>query len=59
LFSFSKRNIPPSNQVLHQMLQTLAENIADYACYMADSGAQVIQIFDSWAATLSPRGERL
>jgi len=42
-------------KVLHQMLQILAENIGDYACYMADSGAQVIQIFDSWAATLSPR----
>ena len=42
--------------VLHQMLTRLAENIGAYACYMADSGAQIIQIFDSWAATLSPRG---
>ncbi len=42
--------------VLHQMLAILAENLGDYACYMADSGAQVIQVFDSWAATLSPRG---
>jgi uroporphyrinogen decarboxylase len=43
--------------VLHQMLSVLAENIGDYACFMADHGAQVIQVFDSWAATLSARGE--
>lgn len=41
--------------VLHQMLTVLAENIGDYACYMIDHGAQVIQVFDSWAATLSAR----
>jgi len=42
-------------EVLHKMLNILAENIGDYACYLADSGAQVIQVFDSWAATLSAR----
>ena len=41
--------------VLHQMLHTLADNIGEYACYQVEQGAQVIQVFDSWAATLSPR----
>ena len=42
-------------QVLHQMLSILAENIGEYACYQIEQGAQILQVFDSWAATLSPR----
>lgn len=42
-------------KLLHQMLDILADNIGDYACYQIESGAQVIQVFDSWAGTLSPR----
>jgi len=38
--------------LLHDILNLVAENIADYACYQIDSGAQVIQIFDSWAGHL-------
>ena len=41
-------------KVLHAMLKKLAENIGDYAIFQIDSGAQVIQIFDSWAGNLSP-----
>jgi uroporphyrinogen decarboxylase len=40
--------------VLHEMLRRLAENIAEYALFQIDSGAQVIQLFDSWAGHLSP-----
>jgi uroporphyrinogen decarboxylase len=40
--------------ILHTMLRRLAYNIADYAIYQIESGAQVIQIFDSWAGNLSP-----
>ena len=36
------------------MLDKLADNIGDYACFQIDSGAQVIQLFDSWAGNLSP-----
>lgn len=43
-----------SPQVLHAMLDRLAENIGDYACFQIESGAQVIQVFDSWAGNLSP-----
>ena len=41
-------------ELLHNMLKLLAENIGIYANYQIESGAQVIQIFDSWAGHLSP-----
>jgi len=41
-------------KVLHAMLLRLAENIGDYALFQIENGAQVIQIFDSWAGNLSP-----
>ena len=40
--------------VLHAMLDKLADNIGDYAIFQIESGAQVIQVFDSWAGNLSP-----
>ena len=36
------------------MLETLAANIAEYANFQIECGAQVIQVFDSWAGSLSP-----
>lgn len=43
-----------SPHILHAMLDKLADNIGDYAIYQIESGAQVIQIFDSWAGCLAP-----
>lgn len=40
--------------LLHSLLRKLAGMCADYACYQIASGAQVIQMFDSWAGQLSP-----
>lgn len=40
---------------MHGILKTLADNIGDYACFQIENGAQLIQIFDSWAGHLSPR----
>ncbi len=40
--------------LLHQLLAKLADAISTYACYQAECGAQVVQIFDSWAGQLSP-----
>jgi len=41
-------------QVLHQLLGFLAEQIATYVIYQIEQGAEVVQIFDSWAGQLSP-----
>jgi len=41
--------------LLHAILKNLADSIAEYALYQIESGAQLMQIFDSWAGHLSPR----
>jgi len=41
-------------EVLHAFLNHLTEAIIVYAGYQIESGAQVIQLFDSWAHHLSP-----
>jgi uroporphyrinogen decarboxylase len=41
-------------QLLHSILQHVTKQIAQYAIYQIESGAQLIQIFDSWAGHLSP-----
>jgi uroporphyrinogen decarboxylase len=44
--------------MLHQLLGKLADNIAAYVRYQIDCGAQVVQLFDSWAGQLSPMDYR-
>ena len=41
-------------ELLHTLLNHFAESIANYLRYQIDSGAQVVQMFDSWAGQLSP-----
>lgn len=41
-------------KVLHALLEKFATSMAKYIKYQADNGAQVVQIFDSWATELSP-----
>jgi uroporphyrinogen decarboxylase len=40
--------------MLHTLLGKLADNIATYVRYQIDCGAQVVQMFDSWAGQMSP-----
>lgn len=40
--------------MLHQLLAKLADSIARYVIYQIECGAQVVQIFDTWAGQLHP-----
>ena len=42
------------NQCMQMFLDELAEMIGNYACHQIECGAQVIQVFESWAHQLSP-----
>jgi uroporphyrinogen decarboxylase len=39
---------------VHRLLKNLEESMVAYGLYQIEQGAQVLQVFDSWAATLSP-----
>eukprot|EP00245_Coleochaete_scutata_P000855 TRINITY_DN11013_c0_g1_i1.p1 TRINITY_DN11013_c0_g1~~TRINITY_DN11013_c0_g1_i1.p1 ORF type:complete len:493 (+),score=99.18 TRINITY_DN11013_c0_g1_i1:113-1480(+) len=53
-FTVIKRLAFEQPQVLHALLNKLAESVIIYVRYQADKGAQAVQIFDSWATHLSP-----
>jgi uroporphyrinogen decarboxylase len=53
-YSVIKRMAFQEPALLHQLLGHLADSIATYVRYQIDSGAQVVQLFDSWAGQLSP-----
>eukprot|EP00521_Asterionellopsis_glacialis_P009554 CAMPEP_0195289658 /NCGR_PEP_ID=MMETSP0707-20130614/5842_1 /TAXON_ID=33640 /ORGANISM="Asterionellopsis glacialis, Strain CCMP134" /LENGTH=408 /DNA_ID=CAMNT_0040349685 /DNA_START=140 /DNA_END=1366 /DNA_ORIENTATION=- len=42
-------------KLLHSILKNIADSIGEYALYQIENGAQLIQIFDSWAGHLSAR----
>lgn len=42
-------------EMLHKFLSKIADAIATYVKYQIDCGAQVVQLFDSWAGQLSPQ----
>ncbi|MEF9994146.1 MAG: uroporphyrinogen decarboxylase [Acinetobacter sp.] len=54
-FRFIKQMMYAQPQVLHALLDHLAESVIDYLNAQIDAGAQAIQIFDSWGGALAHR----
>ncbi|KAL9255943.1 Uroporphyrinogen decarboxylase, chloroplastic-like protein [Drosera capensis] len=53
-FTKIKRLAFSEPEVLHSLLRKFTTSMSRYIKYQADSGAQAVQIFDSWATELSP-----
>ena len=54
-FSNVKKLIYNNPELAHNMLNKLTDAVADYLSAQISSGADAIQIFDTWAGILSPR----
>ena len=54
-YSIIKAMAFSESDMLHKLLDHFAISIGEYLKYQIKSGAQVVQIFDSWAGQLSPQ----
>ncbi|NAS00599.1 uroporphyrinogen decarboxylase [Acinetobacter haemolyticus] len=54
-FRFTKQMMYAQPEVLHALLDHLADSVIDYLNAQIDAGAQAIQIFDSWGGALAHR----
>lgn len=54
-FRFTKNMMYAQPEVLHALLDHLADSVIDYLNAQIDVGAQAIQIFDSWGGALAHR----
>ena len=55
LYKTIKTMIHGNPDLLSALLSHLADQIATYSCYQIQSGAQCIQLFDSWGGQLPPQ----
>ncbi|MBU2444894.1 MAG: uroporphyrinogen decarboxylase [Bacteroidetes bacterium] len=53
-FSNIKRFIFQQSKTAHKILELMADNIIDYLLAKIQSGADLVQIFDTWGGILSP-----
>lgn len=54
-FSRAKKLIYQDPKLAHELLGKLAETVTDYLNAQIESGAQAVQIFDTWGGALSAR----
>jgi uroporphyrinogen decarboxylase len=54
-FQHVKGMLFDSPEVLHQLLDKLAQSITSYLNAQIEAGAQAVMIFDTWGGVLSPR----
>lgn len=57
-FQQAKRVMLSDPSLLHDLLQRLALEVGAFLCAQVKAGAQVIQLFDSWAGALTPADYR-
>ncbi len=55
LYKTIKTMMHNAPDVLHALLSHLADQIATYACFQISSGADAVQLFDSWGGQLPPQ----
>lgn len=57
-FSKAKKMLYTNPRLAHQLLKKITETISAYLQLKIESGAQLVQVFDSWAGILSPEQYR-
>ncbi len=57
-FSKAKKLIYQDPQIAHLLLEKLADTVRDYLNAQIESGAQAVQIFDTWGGALSAQAYR-
>jgi uroporphyrinogen decarboxylase len=53
-FSKAKKMLYTQPELAHQLLEKISQSTINYLNAQIDSGAQILQLFDSWAGILSP-----
>jgi uroporphyrinogen decarboxylase len=57
-FARAKRFLAEQPAEAHRLLQRLADTVGEFLRAQVEAGAQVVQLFDSWAGALGPRDFR-
>lgn len=58
-FSLIKKMMYDTPEILHHILEVLADSVTQYLNAQIEAGAQAVQIFDTWGGVLTPRDYKL